>query len=556
MNPLAAETSTVNTALLNNKQRYSLSMNPDLGCGNFLHVANSVNKRNDLQTIFIDQPLIIFESEKYESFSIQEFKNICDAYSMWYLKKGVQKGDAIGVYFEEGINYLIHYVALTSIGAVPALVNGNMDINVATSYFKTIKVIGLITDSKKQKELLHNFRDYNLVFIEVFENIGRLTVDLTEEFPYMHDYDDPVMITHSSGTTGVPKPVTLQHGRWFYGIRDMLRMELADGSNKYLLALPSSHNAAIAYSINAILNGSELLITSDTEGKKVAESIHRFKPSTVAAFPISYIQITELNSNKYDFSSVNTWINSGDAAHEVHIKKLVEHGYHFRGKQKVKGSQFVDGLGSSEMGFSTFRIVHTLYTKNYNRCIGVPQEWAKAVILDENGDEMPDNQIGYLGVKSPSITSGYWNNSNLTYKSRLSGYWLTGDYAYRTKNGYFYHVDRLTDVIKTTEGYCYSLQTEELIMKNNPELLDCIVLGVGKENSDKGYEYPIALLIPMVKGNKFDRDKLLEKINQEQSALNRPLISNIFLVQKEEIPIGVTGKVLKKELRKRYLEKR
>ncbi|KAB2395353.1 MULTISPECIES: class I adenylate-forming enzyme family protein [Bacillus cereus group] len=547
-------TSTLDSAILDKKKRYVLSMNPELGCGNFLHIANDINKNNDIQIIFTDLPITLFKDKKYESFSIKELKNICDSYSTWYLSQGVQKGDAIGVYFKEGINYLIHYIAINSIGAIPVLTNGNMDIDTASNHFKFIKTKGIITDLDKQEGLRKNFHKSDLLFLESFENIEEMPINLPDVYPFMHDYNDPVMITHSSGTTGTPKPVLLQHGKWFHGIRDLLRLELAEGANRYLLALPSSHNAAIAYSINAILNGAELLITASTEGHKVAEAIHNFRPSSVAAFPSTYVQITELDGEDYDFSSVTTWINSGDAAHEIHIRKLVEHGYHYRGKQKVKGSQFVDGLGSSEMGHSTFRIIHTSYTNNFDRCVGFPQEWAEAVILDENGQELPDNKVGFLGIKSPSVTSGYWNNSNLTYKSRLSGYWLTGDYAYRNRLGCFYHVDRISDVIKTTEGYCYSLQTEEYIMKNNPEFLDCIVIGVKDHQSNEKYETPIALLIPKVNDIEFDIGKLLVKINKEQATLERPQISKIFIVKKEEIPIGVTGKVIKRTLRKRYNE--
>ena len=70
-------------------------------------------------------------------------------------------------------------------------------------------------------------------------------------------------------------------------------------------------------------------------------------------------------------------------------------------------------------------------TNNYNRCVGRPLDWVDAQILGENGEGLPPNVVGRLGVKAPSVTTGYWNNSLLTFRSRLSGYFLTGDLAYK-----------------------------------------------------------------------------------------------------------------------------
>jgi acyl-coenzyme A synthetase/AMP-(fatty) acid ligase len=543
------------TALLSDVKRHELKLNPYLGAGNFLHVAYSINEKRGVPIIHSDVPFQVLGGQSCKVLSIAQLKEIAACYGAWYIARGVKPMDPVGVYLPEGIAYLIHYVALTGIGSIPVLTNGAMPADIAAQHFKRVGAVGIITDQERQESLQAFWRDEDLYFLASVEEVeGEDPEILSRWYPYQHDFNDPVMITHSSGTTGAPKPVLLQHGSWFHGIRHLLGLDIAQGAERYLSSLPSSHNASIAYSMHAILTGANLLIMSDRSGPAVARAIESFRPSTVVSFPQTYVELAGLELDQYDLGSVTAWINSGDAAHEPHIRRLVEHGYHYRGKERIEGSQFIDGLGSSEMGHSSFRIIHTPYTNNYDRCIGLPQEWVEAVVLDEDGNELPIGEVGMLGVKSPSITGGYWNNSVLSYKSRLRGYWLTGDLVYRDRMGCFYHLDRITDAIRTRQGMCYSLQTEEHILKNNQNLAECTVIGVSDTEAEAGYQKVIAFLVPTQSCSMSEEEFLME-INNEQRKVGRPLLAAVHLLDACEIPVGVTGKVLKRVLRERYKEK-
>jgi len=214
------------------------------------------------------------------------------------------------------------------------------------------------------------------------------------------------------------------------------------------------------------------------------------------------------------------------------------------------GSLFIDGLGSSEMGFSLFRAIHTPRTNVFNRCIGKPLEWVDATVLDDEGRKLPPYQIGKLGVKSPTITPGYWNDSLLTERTRMNGYWLTWDMFYYDEEKNFFHVDRIPDVIHTKKGPVYSLQTEELLMKFCPELADCTVVGV-PEDGKEGLLVPIAL----VRLKKFvvsEPDNLAAKLNQVLSTHQRQTLARVIIATEQVIPLGPTGKVLKRDLREKY----
>lgn len=538
------------SARIDDGQRYALKLDPRLGAGNFLHRANSINPRRDQPLIHSDRPFIVPGGDSRDVLSIAGMKAISDRYAAWYFTHGVKRMDPVAVYFAEGVQYLIQYVALTSLGAIPVLTNGAMDSATAAGYFQRVGVKGVVTDRAHATALQPHFDGTALKFAVCLEDVGDCdTAGLPGWFPYQHSDDDPVMITHSSGTTGIPKPVTLQHRGWFHGIRHLLGQEAALGAGRYLSSLPTSHNAAIAYAIHAILNGADLMIMSERDGRAVGSAIARFRPETVVSFPQTFVEISQLDAAEFDLDSVTTWINSGDAAHERHIRRLVARGYHYRGGQKVSGSQFVDGLGSSEMGHSSFRVIHTAHTDTYQRCVGLPQSWVEAAVLDENGSPLGVGAVGLLGVRSPSITPGYWNDSLLTYRSRKNGYWLTGDLVYRDAFGCFYHVDRISDMIATEQGPLYSLLTEETILAHRLDLHECTVIGV--ETDGAQWPAPIAAVIPC-DGVAVDTAELLEDINRLQAAEGRPGLARVILAEPADVPLGVTGKVLKRLLREQF----
>lgn len=550
MQGIVSDSQSHANARLPDDLRHLVRLDPMLGAGNYLQVAYRVNPRRDVPLVFSDRPVRTFWGESYDQFSIATLKQVTDNYAAWYLRAGVQPHDPVAVYLSEGAEYLIHYTALTSIGAIPILINGAMDPAIAAAHIQRTGGVGIFTDPVHYQQLApHVQKNSALQFVVTDDMLaGTAPEVLQDQSAYQHDADDPIMITHTSGTTGVPKAVLLQHSKFFYGIRHLLSLPTVRGTERILTSLPSSHNSAIAYAMHAILSGFELMIVSSRSGEYVLRMIERFAPGTVISFPHTYVEMSECDMGRYRLDSVSLWLSSGDASHEPHIRALIQHGHHFRGEMRINGSQFVDGLGSSEMGHTLFRVVHTPQTRTYRRCIGFPQKWVEAVVLDEQGELAPPNQVGRLGVRGPSITSGYWNDSVRTYRSRVGGYWLTGDLVYQDEMGCFYHVDRITDAIRTRQGMLYSLQTEELFLSSCPQVADCTVVGV---QAGDGYQEPFCL-VRLKPGQTLSAAELKTRFNELLHQQQRPLLYGVLLAQGQHIPVGVTGKVLKQSLRELY----
>jgi acyl-coenzyme A synthetase/AMP-(fatty) acid ligase len=215
----------------------------------------------------------------------------------------------------------------------------------------------------------------------------------------------------------------------------------------------------------------------------------------------------------------------------------------------VPGSRFTDGIGSTEMGHSAFHITHRPGSNRYDRCVGKPYPFAEVALLDlAHGTEVPVGQVGHLGIRSPTLALGYWNDSVTTIRTRFGGYYLTGDLMYRDDEGYYYHLDRAVDAVELGGGdWLYTALAEERILARCPDVRDCTVVA-GRYD---GTVVTDVLLI-LNAGADVDVDRTAatrEAIGGSAGATVR----RALVVSQDEITLGPTGKVRKFLMRQQHL---
>jgi long-chain acyl-CoA synthetase len=520
------------------------------GAGNFLSKALAISRFADEPLLFPDLPYESLSGKQYRSMSLRELDAVSEEFASFYHAQGVTPKDVIAVYLDDGMDFLIQYFALTRLGAVVAFMNGDLAAAIAAPYMLGISASGAIVSADRFLKIQDRLADAALSKrLWVRSEMVLASGPRPREFPFIHEDSDPVLITHSSGTTGFPKAVTAMHSAFFHGVKHRLAKPL-EGLSRYCCALPLSHNSSVACVAEAIVRGCPMRVQGRKDARLVLESIEEFKPHIVVAFPKQLVDMCRVGLEGYDLSSVRYWRSTGDAAHERHVKMLTAVGTTSRDGQSVRGSAYIDGLGSSEMGSSLFYVEFDSTSRDHLRCVGKPQPWVTAAVLDEHARELGANCVGRLGVKTPSLTSGYWNDSALTEKFRERGYWITGDLVYRDTRGNYYHVDRITDRIDTSEGPLYSLLTEEHLLTRFPELFDCCVYGAPDEQS--GGQLAV-LQVEITSGKRTTEylASLLTRVNQYLKSQNMPAIGRIVqdLRYATYSPEGVTGKVLKRTLR-------
>ncbi|GAA1939755.1 class I adenylate-forming enzyme family protein [Amycolatopsis minnesotensis] len=550
--------------MIGKDERARIIADTELGAGNVLHRIKAYGRPMDERVLWTDGTWQAPGGGSPGVLTLGELDEVVETYASWYHARGVRPRDPVAIHTYSSTEFAINFLALTSLGAIPSFVNGNLRPEIAREYVRRQGAVGVLTDQAHAPVFDGYLDALNLTFGTTAGAIGAdARQPLPEGYPYSHDRTDPIIISHSSGTTGMPKAVPHTHETLLYAQLHRLKLSVGSAMGRLLVALPGSHNAAMSVLMFGLLLRSPVYLLSSQRGGDVLDAAEEFKPTTIFAFAGTYGEMAAHDLSERDLSSVEAWYNTGDAAHEAHVRALIAQGsFETVGKDlkrhRVAGSVFTDGLGSSETGYSIFHNGHKPGSSAYGRCIGKPMSFAQAAVLSEDGKPLPPGEVGRLGVKSPTLTPGYWNDSLTFHRLRLGGYWLTGDLSYQDEEGRFYHLDRAPDAIRTGTGIVFSTRTEELLLRELPELADCTVVAVAPDgvradwDGDGVGDAYVLLQVAAEATDVRDDAAWTVTVNEVLTTYGFPVLTKALRMDAADVVKGATGKVLKREMRERF----
>ena len=542
---------------------------PDLGAGNFMDYAVRMNPNRAVPFVYTHttdhRGAVVLRGH-----SLLDIAELRDRYAKWYWANGVRPGEPVGIVVAEGLEPLLHYLALTALGAIPAAINDAMRPDVMVRYLNHVGVVGIIADDTTRLASAYRAdpqrRPRFIALAAEVQAFDAESAPLPEEYPYRHAPDDVCALIHSSGTTGTPKSTMLSHKSFWDGKQDRMVRFPAEPYDRLMSLMPHTHAGGLSYFLTATLLGLPTVVMADWRRTVVEPVMEAFQPTMLASFPRTYVELATGELPVKGAAKVHSWFNTADSAHYGHVRRLVQLGERPAGlikawllpkdqaeEKALPGSQFVDGLGSSEMGMALFGGLTTPESPRNDRCVGKAQPAViKAAVLDDNGDEVPDGTVGLLAVITPSRTPGYWKDQRLTASFELNGYWLTGDVARRDADGNYYHLDRTVDVIDTAAGPVYSLPIEEVLIADCADVVvDCSVVGVPGP-AGQG-QRPIAVVQLQADAGDWTEEAILEKANKELATSGLALLAAVIIAHTpQDFPLGPTGKVLKRELRTKF----
>jgi acyl-coenzyme A synthetase/AMP-(fatty) acid ligase len=535
--------------------RAVLAADTELGAGNVLlrlaeHGAD------------MDMPRVTFDTEvdaiaAWTPLSLRTLTERVAARAEWFARHGIGRRDPVAVYVTSAADVVLNFLALTWLGAIPALMNGGMPAEIAAEYIRRLRAVGVIIDADHAGMAVH---DLGAPIIGDAAETG--TGDPSgAPAHFRHHPGDPVAITHSSGTTRMPAAIVHSHHGLFAAVRAVRLTEpRQSGPVREMSAFPQAHTAGIIILNEALCNGYELLCLSRqggsfaSSGEVIIDAIERWRPTAVFGFAVTWSELANFDLTTRDVSSVRVWSNTGDCAHEAHIRRLIavgtHHAYGQDGIVTLPGSRFNDTVGSTEMGYGGFRISHRPGSERYDRCVGKPFPFAEIILVDaRTGQEVPTGEVGQVAMKSPTLALGYWNDSVATFRTRLNGYYLTGDLMYRDEDGYFYHVDRASDAVELGDGnWLYTALSEERILKHCPDVRDCTVLAARRDDGRLVIEVLLVLVT--------DADAALDRTDRVRAAIGEAAASmplKVTAIPDDGVLLGPTGKVRKFLMRRQLL---
>jgi len=369
--------------------------------------------------------------------------------------------------------------------------------------------------------------------------------------------DSPVALFHTSGTTGIPKlclyDVRTTRESW----KPAAAFSLTEHSRR-MTGLPCAHAIFFIAQTGAFLGGAWTYLPSRFDPKVWLSELERYKITYYLGFPYTYMRMAAEDLSQYKLDSMQGWMSGGDTAHAAHIEKFKQFGANelkLGALHLPSGSFFINPYGSTEIGGGAVYYFSVPGQPAVPCKVGKPTsgmggEW-KLRIVDREWRDVPVGQVGRIVLKGEYSPQGYWNNDDLWFENRFDGWTWIGDLGRVDDQGFLYLLDREVDAIATAEGTVYSLEAEEHILAHDEVMEAAVVKRRLPANPELGEA--VALIVPRgyLEPSAAPRDwsrleaDVLAFVNERIT----PRIAEVRAVALAELPLGVTGKVLKRKLR-------
>ncbi|HCR70376.1 MAG TPA: long-chain fatty acid--CoA ligase, partial [Anaerolineae bacterium] len=347
--------------------------------------------------------------------------------------------------------------------------------------------------------------------------------------------EDLAVIIYTGGTTGQSKGVMLSHRNLVANAlqtRHWLPTAI-EGKERLLCVVPFFHSYGLTTALNVPVSiGASMILKPQFQILDVLKTIKKYKPTIFPGSPNMYVAINNFKGvRKYGISSIKACI-SGSAPLPVEVQEAFE---------KLTKGKLVEGYGLTEASPVTH--ANPLDKNRRIGTIGVPLPSTQAAIVDlmTSSKEVETGQIGELAIRGPQVMMGYWKNDEATKQVLTSDGWLlTGDVAQMDEEGFCRIIARKADMWYSEKGGkepAFPRDVEEVIYEI-PQIKEVAVVAVAGN--------PFAFIIG-------GREKpSAESVIAYCKRRLPPHLVPRFVIFMDEFPRTFIGKVLRRELAKRY----
>jgi long-chain acyl-CoA synthetase len=446
-------------------------------------------------------------------------------------EQGLSRGDRVGIMLPNVPYFAVCYYGVLRTGCVVVPMNVLLKRREVEFYLKDPGA-KLLFAWKEFEEAAKEGADAvgaECVVVEPGEFEKRLSeVEPAREVADM-DPDDTAVILYTSGTTGTPKGAELTHANLKRNA-EISRALFDLGSDAVTLgALPLFHSFGQTCGLNAtIAAGGTLTLIPRFDPGKALEIIQRDKVNVFEGVPTMYgAMLHHPERDKFDVSAIEL-CSSGGSAMPVEVLK---------GFEEAFGCKVLEGYGLSET--SPVASFNHRDRERKPGSIGTPVEGVEMKVVDDDGNEVPQGEVGEIVIRGHNVMKGYWNRADATAETIVDGWLHTGDMAKVDEDGYFFIVDRKKDMIIRGGYNVYPREIEEVLYEH-PDVREVAVVGV--PHDDLGEE--VGAAVALKEGAEASEDDLRSYVKEQVAAYKYP--RRIWFV--DELPKGPTGKILKREV--------
>jgi fatty-acyl-CoA synthase len=495
-----------------------------------------------------------------------ELKEQCDRFARGLIALGVTKGDRVGIWSPNHVEWIVAQFATPKIGAIlvninPAYRTHELEYALAQSGcstliiappFKSSNYAALVQEvcpelatskpgrlrSAKLPELrtVIAFGDQTvpgaLAWDDVMERGDGIDPDELAATQREQYFDDAINIQYTSGTTGFPKGATLSHHSILnngYFIGEGMRLTHDD---KLCIPVPFYHCFGMVLgNLAAVTHGAAMVIPAPVfDPLETLSAVEEERCTALHGVPTMFI--TELNHpdfERFDLSSLRTGIMAGSPC-PIEVMKQVNTRMHM--------SEVTICYGMTETSPVSFQSTTDDPIEKRVATVGRIHPHVEAKIIDPvTGEVVPRGETGELLSRGYIIMQGYWNNPEATANAIDAGRWMhTGDLATMDDEGYVNIVGRVKDMIIRGGENIYPREIEEFLYRH-PKIRDVQVVGV----PDETYGEAVMAWVILKPGEGASADELRAYCEGQIAYFKIPKYWHFT----DSFPMTVTGKVQK-----------
>ncbi|MCX5530018.1 long-chain fatty acid--CoA ligase [Streptomyces sp. NBC_00006] len=450
----------------------------------------------------------------------------------WLADRGVGPGDRVAVVLPNVPHFAVAYYGALRAGAVvvpmnPLLKSGEIGYSAGDCAARTI-----LTGGPALPQATAAAQELGITCTDVTGEDFAAALDAMHGGSAVVDRadDDAAVILYTSGTTGRPKGAVLTHGNLRSNTATVARLLGITGDDTVFGGLPFFHVFGQTCGLNAaVLTGACVTLLPRFDAAKALDILTRDRVTVMEGVPTMFVALLAA-AEAVGGASVDTVRVSatGGSAMPVEVLHRFEAAF---------GCPVVEGYGLSE----TSPVVTLGAVDGVRKpgSIGVPVDGVEVRLLDDEGKEVTEGEVGEIAVLGPNVMRGYWNRPEADAAAFTDGWFRTGDLARRDEDGHYFIVDRKKDLIIRGGYNVYPREIEE-VLYTHPAVAEAAVIGLPHELHGE----EICAVLTLKPGTAATAEELRDYVKERVAAYKYP--RTVHLV--EALPKGPTGKILKREL--------
>lgn len=504
-----------------------------------------------------DKKALLWTNDKgaCRAFTFAELKYYSDQTASYFQSLGIKKGDIVMAILKRRFEFWFTIIALHKIGAViiPAthlltkkdLIyrNNAADIKAIISVGEET-ILNAIDDSMPESPSVEMLISVGPIVPEGWLDFHKGIAEAAtfNKIEKVNENSDPLIISFTSGTTGNPKMVMLDHAYplahivtakyWHNLHEDSLHLTIADTG--WLKAVWGKLYGQWIVGACVFVYDHEKFTPVD-----MLAIIEKYRITSLCAPPTIFRFLIREDVSKYDLSSLEYCTIAGEALNPAVYEQFL----------KLTGVKLCEGYGQSE---TTLTIFTSPWTNPKPGSMGLPNPHYDIDLLTSDGRPAEVGEQGEIVIRTDraypiGLFKGYYRDESLTNEAWHDNIYHTGDVAWRDEDGFFWFVGRTDDVIKSS-GYRIGPFEVESALMTHPAVVECAITGVPDEIRGQVVKATIILA-------KDYKDKagetLIKEIQEHVKAVTAPYKYPRIIEFVDELPKTISGKIRRTEIREK-----